>query len=151
MFTADGGGAYELRVHNIGKGPTTELVTVTDPLPTGLKLESAVGSGWDCRTSTWTQVLCTRGDVLASGASYPVIVLAVSIHSGVVVPIHNVATVSTADDADPSDDSGSDTVRSLSRPAPAPALSCGGIAIALLVLLLVAATRLRRTASRPPS
>ena len=150
MFTADGGGAYELRVHNIGKGPTTQLVTVTDPLPTGLELESAVGSGWNCASSS-TQMVCTRSDGLASGASYPAIVLAVSIHSGVAVPIHNVAMVSTPDDADPSNDSGSDTVRSLSRPAPAPALSCGGIAIALLVLLLVAATRLRRTASRPPS
>jgi hypothetical protein len=50
----------------------------------------------------------------------------------VVVPIHNVATVSMPDDADPSNDSGSDTVRSLSRPAPAPGLSFGGSTIALL-------------------
>jgi uncharacterized repeat protein (TIGR01451 family) len=146
MFTVQTGGTYELRVHNIGRGPTSELVTVTDPLPTGLEMDSVTGAGWNCNASTATKVVCTRNDALAAGSSYPAIVLAVVIGRATVVPIHNVATVTTPD-ADPSN--GSDTVYSLSPPAPAPTLSFAGMVLALGILLGVAASRMRRGPTPP--
>lgn len=150
MFTVQSGGTYQLQVHDIGRGPTTQLVTVTDPLPTGLEVDSVTGAGWDCDASTATKVVCTRSDTLAAGASYPAIVLAVAIGRATVVPIHNVATVTTPDDADPANDSGSDTVSSLSPPAPAPTLSFAGLLLALALLLGVAAVRFRRAPMPPP-
>ena len=74
-----GTGTLTLTVSN----PTTDTPTddnptvVTHPVPAGLTVTSAVGDGWAC-TGT-TTVTCTRGTVLAPGASLPPITLAVAV------------------------------------------------------------------------
>ena len=52
-------------------GSTT---TVTHPLPAGLTLVSASGTGWMCTTTT-----CTRNDILAAGAAFPPITYTVRV------------------------------------------------------------------------
>src|SRR4051795_7371500 len=70
-------GTLTLVVRNAGADPTAGVVTVADPLPTGLTAllndfnagagpVAASGPGWTCVTTT-----CTRSDTLAAGASYP--------------------------------------------------------------------------------
>ena len=53
---------------------TTGIVTVTDDLPPGLGLLSMSGDGWNCRAN-----VCTRTDALLAGASYPPIIVTVSV------------------------------------------------------------------------
>jgi len=71
--TAD---TYTLTVANVGQGPTTGAVTVSDTLPAGLTATAIGGAGWSCVLATFT---CTRSDVLAPGASYPVITVTASV------------------------------------------------------------------------
>src|SRR5436309_2922195 len=70
------GDTYNLTVSNVGAGPTSGTVTVTDTLPTGLTATGLAGSGWTCTLATLT---CTRSDALAAGASYPPITLTVNL------------------------------------------------------------------------
>ncbi len=67
---------YTLKVTNVGEGPTTGVVTVSDTLPPGLTSTAISGPGWSCTLNTLT---CTRSDVLAGGASYPAIRVTVSV------------------------------------------------------------------------
>src|SRR5579871_2223046 len=72
----DTGDNYILSVSNIGPGPTVGMVTATDTLPAGLTATAIGGTGWSCTLATLS---CTRSDVLASGASYPVITVTVNV------------------------------------------------------------------------
>jgi len=84
------GAVYTLTVSNSAAGaPTTGTVTVTDNLPSGLTLTSMSGAGWTCLNNS-----CTRGDVLAQGASYPPITVTVNVASNATSPLVNQATVS---------------------------------------------------------
>ncbi|MFE5622983.1 right-handed parallel beta-helix repeat-containing protein [Streptomyces virginiae] len=66
-------GTYTITVGNAGPGATNgSTVTVQDVLPQGLTAASMSGTGWTCSVVTLT---CTRSDVLAAGAEYPVITL----------------------------------------------------------------------------
>jgi uncharacterized protein (TIGR03437 family) len=76
----DAADTYTLTVTNVGQGPTTGLVTVTDTLPAGLTATAISGVGWSC---TLVPLACTRSDVLAAGASYPVITVTVSVANDV--------------------------------------------------------------------
>lgn len=67
-------GTYTITVCNVGAGPTTGLVTVTDTLPAGFAVVSLSGTGWSPVGAT-----ATRSDVLAPGACYPPITLIVSV------------------------------------------------------------------------
>jgi uncharacterized repeat protein (TIGR01451 family) len=62
-------------VSNVGVAPSFGNVTVTDLLPAGFTAVAVSGTGWTCVLAT---VTCTRLDVLAVGASYPTITLAVT-------------------------------------------------------------------------
>jgi uncharacterized protein (TIGR03437 family) len=73
------GAAYSITVSNIGSAPTSGTVTVTDSLPPGLTATAFSGAGWTCALATLT---CTREDPLATAASYPAIVLAVTVGVG---------------------------------------------------------------------
>jgi len=72
----DAGDLYFLVVTNSGLGPTSGVVTVNDVLPAGLTATAIGGTGWTCTLGTLT---CTRSDVLAAGASYPVITVTVNV------------------------------------------------------------------------
>jgi alpha-tubulin suppressor-like RCC1 family protein len=60
---------YVIRVSNVGAGPTTTSVQVTDHVATGLQIASLSGPGWSC-----SNVTCFRSDTLAAGQSFPAIV-----------------------------------------------------------------------------
>jgi uncharacterized repeat protein (TIGR01451 family) len=64
------GATYTVTVRNIGLGPTTGTVIVTDNLPPALAATAAAGPGWTCNISVNTAT-CARSDPLAPGASYP--------------------------------------------------------------------------------
>ena len=57
------GAQYTITVTNLGPGPTSGTVTVTDTLPTGLTATGMSGTGWSCVLATLT---CTRSDALAA-------------------------------------------------------------------------------------
>jgi uncharacterized repeat protein (TIGR01451 family) len=87
---------YVLTVTNIGLGSTSGPVTVTATLPAGLTPTAAnrgVINGWTVSVSGQT-VTATRNDVLASGASYPVLPLTVSVATSAPATVTTVATVS---------------------------------------------------------
>jgi hypothetical protein len=85
---------YTVTVSNgAGTGPTSGTVTLTENLPSGLSLASAVpamsGTGWSCSSNK-----CTRSDVLAGGASYPAITVLVNVASNAASSVTNSVTVS---------------------------------------------------------
>ena len=109
-FVAGGTGAYTFTVSDKpGAGPTSGPVTVTFPVPDGLTVTSAAGTGWTCTTSGQT-VTCTRSDVLAPGSSYPPVTVGVSVGQGTAGVIGSSVSATTPDDADPQSVTATDTV-----------------------------------------
>jgi uncharacterized repeat protein (TIGR01451 family) len=89
-FTQGQPGTYTILVSNAATGgPTSGTVTVTENLPPGLALVSMTGAGWNCAANS-----CTRGDVLAAGASYSSITAEVNVASDAGSPLVNSVTVS---------------------------------------------------------
>ncbi|HMH53205.1 MAG TPA: IPTL-CTERM sorting domain-containing protein, partial [Candidatus Acidoferrum sp.] len=136
---------YTITVSNVGAGPTSGTVTVTDTLPAGLTATAMSGTGWTCTLGTLT---CTRSDALAAGASYPPITLTVSIAATAPNSLSNTATVSGGGDTSPANNSVTDAT-SLGA-APIPTLSEWGQAIFVLVIVLsgLLMLRHRRATSR---
>jgi len=139
----DQGGTYLIQVTNVGNGPTIGPVTVMDPMPAGLTLISASGSGWDCSASTSQNMECVYGAVLAPNESAPPITLHVDVQPGLQGVVINMASVSTAMDEEGGNDSGS-AAAPITHPAPVPALSAQGLVGSIVVLLLVAALGVRQ-------
>jgi uncharacterized repeat protein (TIGR01451 family) len=73
---------YTLGVSNVGIDTEAGPVTVVDTLPSGLKLVSTGGSGWNCTDAAGangaTVVTCTHDGPLAGGASMSSLTLTVS-------------------------------------------------------------------------
>ena len=87
------GAIYTVTVLNAaGAGPTSGLVTVTETVPSGLTLVSMAGTGWTCPGTAANN--CTRSDVLAAGASYPTITVAVNVAANATSPQVNSVSVS---------------------------------------------------------
>jgi uncharacterized repeat protein (TIGR01451 family) len=107
-FTQDQvGAAYTLSVRNAGgKDTDGSTVTVTDSLPTGVTVTAASGTGWTCTPGSTTT--CTRNDVLASRASYPDIVVTVTVVHDAAGIITNAVTVAGGGERNTSNDSASD-------------------------------------------
>jgi uncharacterized repeat protein (TIGR01451 family) len=137
-LTTGQGGTYLIHVTNVGTGPTTGPITVMDPMPAGLTLVSASGSGWDCTASTPQNADCVFNGVLSPQESAPVITVRVAVQAGLQGGVSNVASVATESDAHSGNDSGTATAP-ITKTAPAPLLSAEGLAALLAVLLLVAA------------
>jgi hypothetical protein len=95
---------YTITVSNIGDGPTSGTVTVTEAIPTGLTLESMDGTGWTC-TKLPT---CTRSDALAVSSSYPPITVTVNVESNAPASVTNIATVAGGSEYNFVNDSASD-------------------------------------------
>jgi uncharacterized repeat protein (TIGR01451 family) len=100
-----GGATYTLRVRNVGTGVTTGTVTVTDTLPAGLTATALSGAGWSCTLATLT---CTRSDPLASGSSYPIITLTVTVAADASDSVTNTAKVSGGGDVAPGNNTATD-------------------------------------------
>jgi len=92
-MTAGGTGSYTVTVSNSGgSASAASTVTVTDTPPTGMTVTGMSGTGWTCaNNSGWA---CTRSDSLAANASYPTVLVTVSIASNASTPLVNSTTVS---------------------------------------------------------
>ena len=133
---------YTLVVTNVGAGPTVGTVTVVDTLPSALTATAIGGTGWTCTLATLT---CTRADVLPAGASYPPITLTVNVAPTATGLITNTGAVAGGGDANPGNNSGSDSVN-LAPPAPidVPALSPWALFALAALLIMSGAMRARR-------
>ncbi len=128
---------YTLTVRNVGRAPTTGLITVNDPMPLGLALDSVGGAGWDCQNSTPVAVLCTFAGVLNPGAPALTIAVTVLVGPPALAGVTNIATVDTPGDGNPDNDVALHTATAVRGPVPAPLMS--GPAQGALVVLLLAA------------
>lgn len=99
------GATYTLTVKNVGGGPTTSSVTVTDILPSSLKATAMSGTNWTCTTGTTSS--CTNSTQLAGGVTYPPITLTVNVDPSA-LSISNTATVSGGGDTTSANNSASD-------------------------------------------
>jgi len=111
-IVAGGTSQYTIAVDNItpsGNAPTKGEVTVSDTLPTGITATAFNAPGWTCPAVPTGTITCTRSDALASGASYPPIVVTVSIGQGVSGNVSNTATVSGGGDPLLGNNSSTDT------------------------------------------
>ncbi|HYL76326.1 MAG TPA: Ig-like domain repeat protein [Bryobacteraceae bacterium] len=105
FFQGQTGAAYSITVNNIGPGPTAGTVTVTDTLPAGLTATAMAGTGWNCTVATLS---CTRTDALASGASYPAIVVTVNVAASAPASVSNLATVAGGGELNTANDTATD-------------------------------------------
>jgi sugar lactone lactonase YvrE len=83
------GATYTLTVSNAaGAGPASGSVGAADFPPAGLSLVSMDGSGWTC---SGVAPVCTRGDALAGGLSYPPILVTVNVSPTALAQLSNQA------------------------------------------------------------
>jgi len=99
---SDTGKAYTITATNSGGNTTTAPVAVSSSLPTGLVATAMAGTGWTCVLSTLT---CSRSDVLAGSASYPVITLTVKIAANATTPLVPSSTVTGGGESNTANDS----------------------------------------------
>ena len=119
------GAGYTITVTNSGTGATNGTVAVIDTLPPSLTANALSGSGWSCTVSPAS---CTRGDTLASGASYPAISLTVSVAANAPGSVTNSVSVSGGGEINTANNSASDvtTINALdSQPPSAPGTLLG--------------------------
>ncbi len=86
----DIGDTFTITVSNIGGNATSGTVVVTDLLPASFMATAMSGAGWTCTVAT---VTCTNTNALASGASYPPIVLTVNVATNAPLFLTNTASV----------------------------------------------------------
>jgi len=99
------GAVYTVTVSNNGDQPSVGAVNVTDTLPVGLTATALAGTGWAC---TVTPLSCTRSDVLAAGAAFPVIVLTVNVANNAAGTLTNNASVVGGGDTNPGNNTATD-------------------------------------------
>ena len=141
-------GAYAIRVRNLGPGPTTGPIVVTDMLPPELTFISASGPDWTCSAAAST-VTCVSNAVLLPGRerSIDLRVRAKWLGRNLVV---NEVTVDTEGDDDLTNNRADDPTIVIPL-APAPALAFAGLVIALGLLMAVSARAFRRRAAANPT
>jgi uncharacterized protein (TIGR03437 family) len=84
------GATYTLTVSNAAAGgPTADIVSVTETIPTGLTLVSMSGSSWACQHNA-----CNRNDILAPGTSWSPITVVVNVAPNAPSHVTNNASVS---------------------------------------------------------
>ncbi len=101
----DIGNTYTITVTNSGAAATSGTVSVVDTLPSGLTATALSGSGWSINLSTLT---ATCSDVLAVGASYPALTLAVNVAANAPSNVTNTVTVSGGGETYTANDTASD-------------------------------------------
>jgi uncharacterized repeat protein (TIGR01451 family) len=118
LTVSDGGAvSYRLQVNNVGAGPTTGPLTVTDILDSRL---SFVVTGSDPRCASQLQVItCVAPNILAAGASdnFDIAVLvAAGAPAGGSVQIGNTASVTSANDSNPNDNASNTALLTVQGP-----------------------------------
>jgi hypothetical protein len=86
--------AYSVGVSNSGWGATIGTVTITENVPAGLTLVDMSGSGWICNAN-----ICTNDTVLASGGTYPGIIVTVNVDRNAPSRVTNQVSVSGGNSA----------------------------------------------------
>jgi uncharacterized repeat protein (TIGR01451 family) len=82
-FTVGQTGTYTLTVTNVGNLATLGTVIARDPLSVPeFTANSASGLGWDCSGVPSGFIICNNSNVLQPGASYPPIMINVTVNSG---------------------------------------------------------------------
>ena len=105
-------GQITLTINNAGSvTSTTNLLTVTATLPTGLTSTGMAGTGW---TTNANGLSCTRSNTLAAGASHPVITLNVAVASNAPATLQPTFTISGGGDANTGNNTVTNTVTCLS-------------------------------------
>ncbi len=144
FFTEGQQGVYTILVRNLGPGPTTGPIIVTDNLPPALTFVSANGLGWSCAEAS-NVVTCTSNLILMPGEDSTIILKVSADFLGQTVVINEVVVDTEGDDNPDNDRAEDPTV--IVNIAPAPALSVLGLAMALTLLLGLAAVAIRRRIS----
>jgi len=134
---------FQLLVSNIGGTTTSAPIKVIDPMPTGLVLVSANGTGWDCAASTSTQAECVHPGPLAPGDPGLPITLKVQVTAQAGGSSLNVATVSTNGAENTSNNSG-DALLFIQRSVPTPVMGGAGLATLAGICLWIARRRMRQ-------
>ena len=94
---------YQVAVTNVGGGPESGPITVTDTLGAGLTFVAATGTGWTCSVSGQV-VTCTNPGPLPAGQSLPAIYLTVAV-AATATKVENCAEVAAKDDANAANNS----------------------------------------------
>jgi uncharacterized repeat protein (TIGR01451 family) len=113
-FVQGQSGTYTIVVKNAGLSATNGTVTVTDALPTGLTATNIAGPNWTCTLGNLT---CTRGDALASNATYDPITVTVNVANNAPARVTNTATVAGGGDTNPLNNNASDPTSVIPPPA----------------------------------
>jgi uncharacterized repeat protein (TIGR01451 family) len=92
-----------------GNGPTSRAITLVDTLPTGLTYVSATGTSWSCAPSGQVVTCTYSGGAVAGGAAMPPVTVNTTVQTNAPSSITNVATITTANDADRSNNTSTDT------------------------------------------
>jgi uncharacterized repeat protein (TIGR01451 family) len=90
-FGAGNNNVFTLAVSNVGSGPTTGSITVSDTLDANFTFVSATASGWTCGAVSQV-VTCTNPGPLAPGASAMSIPLVVAVSASASGTINNTGT-----------------------------------------------------------
>ena len=106
---------YQVVVTNDGDAPTHGPTRVGDALPTGLTPSSASGPGWTCSVQGG-EVKCDHDAVLGAGEQSDLLTIRADVGSDAGTTVTNTATVAAADDANPANDSDSDTAEVIRAP-----------------------------------
>ena len=99
------GASYSITVSNVGTGPSSGAVTVTELLPVGLTATSMAGSGWSCVQPAGP---CSRSDVLSEGGNFPAITMNANVSNTAARTVTNTASVSGGGETNTSNDTASD-------------------------------------------
>lgn len=110
---------YQLSVRNVGTGPTTGLIRVTDDVPARLSISSVSGSGWAC-SQAGQAITCTQPGPLAAGTTASPITFVTAVLAAAGGEVVNTGVVKTPGDTDTTNDTSAVTTPVL--PASAPAL-----------------------------
>ena len=95
---------FTLGVSNVGSASTTGPITVTDTLDPQLTFVSATAAGWNCGAAGQL-VTCTNPGPISAGAPATAIPLVVAVAASASGTISNTATVATAGDSNPANNS----------------------------------------------
>jgi autotransporter-associated beta strand protein len=106
-FPQGGAGSFNITVSNAGSEATNGVISVIDTLPAGLNptgVDNGLVNGWTLVTSGQI-VTATRSDSLASGASYPALIVAAAFTANAPVSVANAVVVSGGGDPGTANDS----------------------------------------------
>ncbi len=110
---ADIGDTYTITVTNVGTGPTTGAVNISETLPGSLTVTAITGSGW---TVDLNGPSCTRSDPLSAGAGYPPITVTVNVKTNAAASVTNVVTVFNSGDSNSANNTASDATTVIALP-----------------------------------